>query len=577
MTLSGQMAQNAPKGDVDMLDREVRETVADDRPNPTPRRFRFIGSLLLPCLLGTMAPGAVVAQEWTYRVRPGDTVWDLSGKYVRSDVPWQRLQSYNRIADPYHLPPGSLMRFPVAWLKQQPAWARVLGVHGEAFAVDAGGRRSGVTEGMRLGIGTTIRTGENASLTLEFADGSRLLLEADSELKLDKLSAFGATGMADTRLRLSKGRASNQVRPLRGANSHYIIQTPDIMSSVRGTRFRIGSDGGTSKVEVTEGHVKVAGAGSQVMLNPDQGTISGPTGAPRAPVELLPRPSSVELDAAKRPIVLRWAAVPGAQRYRVQVGATRAFLYLLHDRVVADASDAIDDLPDGDYGIRVRAIDAQGIEGRDATIETHVSLSAPFTIEPVAGGAVNVDHPRFRWASMGPGVRYRFQLAGAAGFAQPLLDIPQLAGTELRTPQALPPGDYAWRIAAIDGEGRNSPYGDEIPFTVVPPAAGPLVTGDAGGTHGRELRVGWPAGTPGQKYRFQLSRNRDFSRLAVDRTTNQNQVALPGLGAGTWHARVQLIDSDGYAHPFGPGQSFKIACVPCRWAAGGALLLLLSL
>ena len=560
-----------------LVDREERKTVPEGRPRPTRRRFCSIGLLLLLGFLASLAAG-VAAADWTYRVRPGDTVWDLAGKYVRNDVPWQRLQSYNRIADPYHLPPGSLMRFPVAWLKQQPAKARVIGVHGGATVVDASGRRSNVTEGMRLGIGATLHTSADASLTLQFADGSRLLLEANSELKLDKLSAYGATGMADTRLRLPKGRASNEVQPLHGPDSHYIIQTPDIMSSVRGTRFRVSSDSGKSQVEVTEGHVKVAGAGNQVMLNPDQGTISGPSGAPGAPLVLLPQPSPVVLDAAKRPMLLRWPAVPGAQRYRVQVGATRAFLYLLHDRVVADTQDALGDLPDGDYGIRVRAIDAQGIEGRDATIEAQIALIPPFTIEPVAGAQVDVDRPRFRWTSMGSGMRYRFQLAGTSGFAHPIVDIPELADTELRSPQALPPGDYAWRIASVDSEGRNSPYTDETRFTVLPPAAGPSLTRDAEATRGKELQVGWPAGTRGQQYRFQLSRDADFSRLEVDRETDQNRIALPGLGAGTWHARVQLIDSDGYAHPFGPGQSFKVGCLPCRWAAGGgALLLLLSL
>lgn len=69
------------------------------------------------------------AQDWTYRIRPGDTVWDLSGKYLRRDIPWQKLQAHNRIADPYRIPPGTLIRLPVAWLKVQPAKATVVGVH----------------------------------------------------------------------------------------------------------------------------------------------------------------------------------------------------------------------------------------------------------------------------------------------------------------------------------------------------------------------------------------------------------------------------------------------------------------
>ena len=518
------------------------------------------------------------ANDWTYRIRPGDTVWDLSGKYLRHDIPWQRLQAHNRIKDPYRLAPGTLIRLPVAWLKVQPAKATVVGVHGDASSVDARGHRTKIVQGMAFGIGNTLFTSADASLTLRFADGSRLLLHGGSELKLDKLSAYGATGMTDTRMRLPKGRTSSEVKPLRGSGSHYIIETPDLMSSVRGTRFRVGSDGDDSQIEVTEGRVQVDGAGRKVLLRPNQGTVNAADGAPAAKSALLPEPASVELDATQRPMVLRWAAVPGAHGYRVQVGATAAFPYLLHDRVVSDLQDSIDGLPDGTHGIRVRAIDAQGIEGRDAVIEAQVTLAPPFAIETVDRSQVDVERPRFRWATMGPGVRYHFQLAGADGFEQPLLDLRDLPATELRSPNALAPGDYAWRIAAIDGEGRMSRYNDVVRFVVLPPATGPTVSGDVDASNRRALHLRWPAAQSGQQFRFQLSPAADFSELTVDRTLAENRIALPKLGAGTWHARVQVIDSDGYARPFGPGQSFKVGCLPCRWAAGGGgLLLLLTL
>lgn len=538
-------------------------------------------AIALALLFGLVAllaglPG--FANDWTYRMRPGDTVWDLSGKYLRKDIPSQQLQAHNRIADPHRIPPGTLIRLPVAWLKVQPAKATVVGIHGDAAAVDAQGQRRKIVQGMALGIGTTLFTSADASLTLQFADGSRLLLHGGSELKLDKLSAYGATGMTDTRMRLPKGRTSSEVKPLRGSGSHYIIETPDLMSSVRGTHFRVGSDGDDSQIEVTEGRVQVDGAGRKVLLRPNQGTVNAADGAPAAKSALLAEPASVELDATQRPMLLRWAAVPGAERYRVQVGATAAFPYLLHDRVVTDLQDSIDGLPDGTHGIRVRAIDAQGIEGRDAVIEAQVTLAPPFAIETVDRSQVDVEQPRFRWGTMGPGVRYHFQLAGAGGFEKPLLDLPNLPATELRSPLLLPPGDYAWRIAAIDSDGRMSRYNDMVRFVVLPPATGPAVSGDLDTTDRRALHLRWPAGQAGQQFRFQLSPKADFSELTVDRTLAEHQIALPRLGTGTWHARVQVIDSDGYARPFGPGQSFKVGCAPCRWVAGGgALILLLSL
>jgi len=526
------------------------------------------------CLAAVSSIGTASAQEWRYRVRPGDNVWDLAGKYVRSDIAWQRLQAHNGIDDPYRLSPGSVMRFPVAWLKQQPARARVVTVHGNAVVVDPrDGRSSAIAADMQVGIGSILRTDPDASLTLEFADGSRLLLQGDSELALDKLSSYGATGMVDTRMRLPKGRTSSEVRPMRGPASHFIIETPDTMSSVRGTRFRIGSDGVRSQAEVTEGQVAVTGNGRQVTLAPGQGTASGPDGQLLAPRPLLPPPGALALDAGQRPMQLQWAPVPDARRYRVQVGTTPDFLSLLHDRVVTENQDTLAALPDGVYGIRVRAIDAQGIEGLDAVIEPQIVLAPPFTLAPIEGGSTQAQRPRFRWTSMGRDVRYHLQVAGPAGFEQPLLDAGDLRSSDLRSPQALAPGPYHWRIAAIDETGRTSAFSDAVRFNVLPEGTGPQV--EAGEADGKILHVRWPAAQEGQHFRFQLSRKPDFSTLEVDRELDDQQVALPGLRSGKWYARVQGVESDGYAHPFGPTQTLKLGCLPCRLAAGGGIVLLL--
>jgi len=61
-------------------------------------RARSIRLLTLLGLLLSAFP--VLAQDWTYRVRPGDTLWDLGGRYLKPDVPWARLQAHNRVADP---------------------------------------------------------------------------------------------------------------------------------------------------------------------------------------------------------------------------------------------------------------------------------------------------------------------------------------------------------------------------------------------------------------------------------------------------------------------------------------------
>ncbi|HJR73224.1 MAG TPA: FecR domain-containing protein [Luteimonas sp.] len=536
---------------------------------------RWIARAAMLALLA-LATFAASAQEWRYRVRPGDTVWDLSAKYVRSDIPWQKLQAHNAVADPYRLPPGSLMRFPVVWLKQQPAKAQVLAVQGSVQAqATRAANLIAVAEGMRLGIGTRLRTAKGASLTLQFVDGSRLLLQGDSELILDKLTAYGATGMADTRVRLARGRISNAVKRMRGPASRFIVETPSTMSSVRGTEFRIASDDRRSQAEVLKGSVAVSGGGRQIVLKPGQGTASGADNRPAAASLLLQAPAagSLKLQAGR----LQWAPVEGATGYRAQVSASTDFLTLAVDETSAVPGIALPALPNGDYHLRVRAIDGDGIEGFDAVGTARISVQPPFAIAPTQGATSRVDRPRFRWASMGEGVRYRFQLANEAGFAAPLVDLDGLEKTEARVAQALAPGEYFWRVAAIDLAGQSSSFNDGVRFSVAP-ADGPALERDANADK-NTLTVRWPEGEPGQRYRFQLSRKADFSRLEVDRELDANQISLPGLRSGTWYARTQVIDSDGYAEPFGPAQSVKLGCRPCTLGAigGGAILLLLAL
>jgi hypothetical protein len=201
--------------------------------------MRFQGALLCALLL---LPAIAAAQDWNYRVRPGDTLWDLGGLYLKPSVRWQQLQQHNRIDNPYRLPPGQLLRFPISWLRTEPAPAGVLSVRGKVELSGADGSASrAIQAGEQLHIGDTVQTEGESSVTLEFADASRLQLREYSRLRLDQLSRYGHTGMVDTRLRLQQGRASNRVTPARGPASRYIIDAPTATSSVRGTVFRVSA------------------------------------------------------------------------------------------------------------------------------------------------------------------------------------------------------------------------------------------------------------------------------------------------------------------------------------------------
>src|SRR5688572_33039097 len=80
-------------------------------------------ALVVPALwLATVGTSSAQTDPaWLYTARPGDTVWDLSRRYLSDWRRWPELQALNQIADPQRVPPGRIVRFPVAWLLSSPA------------------------------------------------------------------------------------------------------------------------------------------------------------------------------------------------------------------------------------------------------------------------------------------------------------------------------------------------------------------------------------------------------------------------------------------------------------------------
>lgn len=528
------------------------------------------------------AAASVQAQEWAYRVRPGDTLWDVAGAHLKPSIPWQRLQDHNRIANPYQLAPGSTLQIPLAWLDRQPARARVVAVRGNATSRSAAGRDAPVTAGMSLGSGAVLKTSPDASLSLEFADGSRLLLLGDSELLLDRLTRFGRSGMADTRLRLQRGRIGNEVRRLRGPAANFVVDTPSASSAVRGTQFRVEAREGRTHTEVLEGRVAVNARNQRgALLRHGFGAVVVPGQAAIAAVALLPAPDLsriAPLTQSARP-ELAWPQVPGAHGYRVQVGEHRRFDSVRVDMEVEAPRVQLPVLDAGHYAIRVRAIGKDGLEGRDAVTALQVDdqPAPPYSIAPAADSVVRTPDVVLRWTRAPGAAAYDYEIAGAAGFAQPVARARVQDTASIGLPDPLPPGDYAWRIRSIDASGKAGPFGDPLAFTVRPLAEVNAID-TAAPTDTREVTFRWQAGQPGQRYRFQMSRTPDFRKTEVDMLVDRAEATLPRLRGGTWYLRAQTIDVDGFEGPVPAPQQIDVPCRWCRIGAGaGALLILLSL
>ena len=168
------------------------------------------------------------ATEWTYTVRPGDTIWDVVDKYAVNLYYVDKLQRLNGIDDPKRLPIASTLRIPVKWLKREPVSVSVLSISGSVMTQ----RRDTdavvtVQAGDVLRSGDTLITGQSGNALLEFADGSSMNVRRASTITFDTLTQFGDTGMVDTRARLQRTSTSTGAwspKPFGYALTIFILQ-----------------------------------------------------------------------------------------------------------------------------------------------------------------------------------------------------------------------------------------------------------------------------------------------------------------------------------------------------------------
>lgn len=546
-------------------------------------RTTFAALFFTTLALGLLAISSPVrAVDWQYRIRPGDTLWDLTALHLKPGTDWRRLQRHNRIADPYRLAPGTRLRVPVPWMRVQPKPALVVAVRGTVVARGSTtGSALAVTRGKRLGIGAVLETGADASVTVEFADRSRMRVLANSSIQFDELSAFGATGMVDTRMRLRRGRVSNEVTPAKGPASRYIIETPSATTSVRGTRFRVATDesGALAATEVLEGRVAVRTEDTSLELTPGFGSRVGAGGETALSERLLPAPTWLaETNAASAPVIAEWIAVPGAVRYRLEILSGDDATVSLYEGTTAATRLPLPSLPPGPHVASIRGIADTGLEGLEARTPWTVPPGPPAPIAVRMAdprGRVFVPRPRFAWARSAHAATYRLQVARDHAFGDLAIDVRLPDTLRFRPDADLAPGSYWWRVHAYDAQGIASMPSNIEAFEILPPETHPLEI--ASSRSNRVLR--WQASQHASGYRVQLARDAGFASPSIDREVAEPQIELTGVGGGHWFVRVQAIEDDGYAQPFQPTQ---LVLFPCRWCklgvgVGAAAILILAL
>ncbi|MCE4557297.1 FecR domain-containing protein [Roseateles cellulosilyticus] len=503
--------------------------------------------------------------DWRYRVQPGDTLITLTQSWLAPPRGWRDLQQLNRVADPLHLMPGRTLRMPVAWLRREASVAEAVFVKGEVQR-QRGATAEPLAAGTTLLSGDRLRTGPQASVSVRFADGSRLLVPPQSEVTLEQLLVLGRGALPAVRVGVGQGGADHRVQPNPQRVPLYEVNTPHVNLGVRGTEFRVQTAGGASRMQVISGAVHADGLAADV--TPGQGLLA--EGKARSVGPLLPAPdlAAVPATSERLPLRLGWAASPaGAQAWRAQLYARGDFDRLMLDARVTEPVAAwpeARELPDGDYTLRVRAIDARGQEGAAADANVHLQArpEPPFIQAPVDGAVSYAGGMAFAWTRNTAAPAVQLQIARDTEFKDIALQTPPLdaAGHEVR----LPDGAYHWRIAAVEAGGRAGPFGDAQRFEIrppppAPPPAEPDLSGD-------QIQLRWRADQGVVRYELEWARTDAFDGAEVQRfSADQPAIALPKPSAGTYFLRARAFNAAGAASPWGQTQRIDVPYPRWLW------------
>jgi hypothetical protein len=536
------------------------------------------GALSLALLVGAVPGSAADEAMYTHVTERGDTLIGLGRRFLIEPSRWPEIARANRLRHPDLIGTGVPILIPLALMRTEPAPSTVLSVTGQAQAAAAP-----VGPGQSLPEGSELQTGTDGHVTLRLVDGTVLRLRPDSRLTLSESRRIVGTPSTRAGAQLRSGRVEVEAAPAPAGRPGFEISTPQGVLGVRGTEFRVAAGPALTRGEVLAGVVAVdsraGGAGQRVGAG--FGTVV-PAGAPVAPpVPLLPAPAVDGLPTLQERILMRFELPPqpGARAWRGQIARDAGFDTVLADLTTEAPVLRFAGLPDGDYVLRVRAVDAQGLEGRDATLRFRLKArpEPPLPSAPPQRSQLFGDRVQFAWAATVGPVRYRLQLSrddrfGADALLRDLNDLAEPAAVV----DGLAPGRYHWRLASVrdtpSGVVDQGPWGEALAFDLRPQPPTP----QAPAVGASSVGFAW-AGLPGQRFEFQLARDEAFQDLVTRRLLDQPGVELPRPGFGRFYLRLRAIEADGFVGPWGETQFFDLPnCVrdsqgQCVRAGSGTL------
>lgn len=536
----------------------------------------LVAGLVLSAFGAPVALATERGDEIPHTVQPGDTLEGLAQSYLAAPQLWPRLQARNKVKDPKHLQPGSVVWIPVSL---QPAEsASVEFVHGNVKALPPtpqGKADNAAPASAPLAEGTKLEVGTDGFVAVRLADGSIVRVNAQSDVQLRQLRRRGRAGSVQSVLEVQRGSVESTVTPSKDALRRFEVRTPRAVTSVRGTRFGVAlSEEGRTTAAVLQGAVAVQSRTGEIpipgntpdaLLQPGQGLAVQADGTVGSPRPLLPAPDLQALPKAVHEpglLALDVPPQPEATAYQAVVARDADLTQVLRSGTFANGRLRWPGLEDGPYYLSVRSVDAEGIAGLPRTQPLAVKTQPvpPLYQQPAAAGVVSNAGGQLLCTQV-PGVRwYRIQVAADAAFTQPALDEARLDSCKLSV-ASLPVGHYFWRAASVrelpQGQTDQGPFAAAQSFVLAqqPPTLSAQSMQASDGDTTVNLR--WQA-QAGQRFRLQLARDIDFDKPTLDTTLDAPQWTATDLAAGTYFVRIQVLDPSGLQSDFSPPRSIRV-------------------
>ncbi len=451
----------------------------------------FRWKLVTVTLLVSTSSGA---GEWEYSMRMGDTLFALAKTHMSDESAWSQIEEFNSIADVRDISINKTIKIPFDWLRFSATHAIATAVRGTVDLTHAGESSPvSVNVGDHLKQGDLVLTGKQGSITISYPDESIQIIQPNSALLIKQLVSHGLSSSTRIRTELIDGRIENIVEPMKTDGSRFETGTPGVAVGVRGTVFRTATqnEGSYSQVEVLDGLIDATKDSRSVSLSSGYGVTAKITEEIGKPYKLLAAPDisylSTLIEAPDISFILPMN--PDIQAYRVQLFTDQTATDLLLDKQVTDnsitwvvapdsrllseklrsvAKAENSRLADGFYTLRIRGVNTDKLEGFDSTLEFELNArpDPPYFRSPQNGAIFTSNYPSFSWAKIKNAYGYYLQIARDPQFTDSIAGYRSHPNHLYFSNEEFESGDYYWRLASQDINGKNGPVGEIRMFTI---------------------------------------------------------------------------------------------------------------